>query len=89
MTPSHAPAGVVWIGEVLALHGLEPGRRHLSQRPISSPEVSAFQIVSGRMRKDLVDHDVLRVGFQRGVIHGSISFKRVLRLANRSRQKAP
>jgi len=41
------------------------------------------------MREDLVNHDVLRVGLQRGFVHGSISFKRVLRLASRSRQNTP
>ena len=45
--------------------------------------------VNERMWEDLVNYDVLRAGLQRGVVHGSISFKRVRRLARRSRQKTP
>src|SRR5260370_6466974 len=72
--------------EALAGPGLEPSRLH---QPAADQLAGrqGLPAALGRMRKHFLDHDVLRGGLQRGVVHGSISFISVLRLAKRSRQK--
>ncbi|MDT4877762.1 hypothetical protein FQZ97_1133050 [compost metagenome] len=75
-------------GECLALHRLEARGHH---------QPAAHQLTAGqglpeggrRVRQDFVDHDVLGLRCQGGVVHGSIPFKRVRRWGKRSRQKTP
>src|SRR5262245_7241162 len=76
-------------GETLALYGLKPGRFHLYPAPHEFVGGKRFPDRLGRMRQDLIKHDVLRVRLRCGIAHGSISFRSRHRSAHRSRGKTP